>query len=129
MRGDSEKVKKQTKDFTDPIIREVDGCSLGSNGPNPPNAPSVLGAMKALVAEGADSICWICDLQDPQTNEALAELKALLLAKHVKLLVFSYDCEPGEMLQSIIDESGGALEMHKRAGGRSTAKGIKVWRH
>lgn len=108
--------------FRNANFLEVEGCLLepSSNREELPASRrySVMNAMRELVeADKVDSIYWFCDLQDERTDQALAELRALLIepdsGSPTRLYVRSTDDLPGKTLADIIATSGGAFEKRR----------------
>jgi len=67
--------------------------------------------LKLIRSRNIDAIYWVCDLEDEQNPEAVAELKKLLLNRRVRFYVSSYNYRPNDLMRDLIDATGGAFEL------------------
>lgn len=111
------------QNFRGSVFREVKGCDLAATTGRVPgfmtfNDPTAtVAAVKELVEEHrVDAVYWFCDLQDSESDAALKELEELLRIRlpgqqSVRFYVRSLDEKPSKGLGSIIERSGGELEL------------------
>jgi len=67
--------------------------------------------LKLIRSRNIDAIYWVCDLEDEQDPESIAELKKLLLDRRVRFYVSSYHYRPKEALMDLINATGGDFEL------------------
>ena len=106
--------KKIQEKFKKSAFIEVTGCSLyktdGEEIDEAEAMRSTVAAIKFLVnVKGADTIYWFSDLNDPQDEAALEELRFFFYKNLVTFYISSVGHKPSKELKNIIDESGGKV--------------------
>ena len=95
-------------------VHQHAGCAIrkGSILPGDSEGDNLYGIIQKLIkSRKMDAIYWVCDLEDEQDPEAIAELKKLLLENRVRFYVSSYQYRPSLPLMELIQETGGEFEM------------------
>ena len=103
--------KKIQEKFKKSAFIGVTGCSLyktdGEEIDEAEAMRSTVAAIKFLVnVKGADTIYWFSDLNDPQDEAALEELRFFFYKNLVTFYISSVGHKPSKELKNIIHESG-----------------------
>ena len=111
------------RNFRGSVFKEIKGCTLAATNGRDATAivtfydpVAVMVGIKELVTEHKiDALYWFCDLHDQQTDAALDELEKMLTGgfpgRRVRFYVRSVDLKPSKRLATIIDRSGGEVEV------------------
>ncbi|MCM8526846.1 MAG: hypothetical protein NE327_10040 [Lentisphaeraceae bacterium] len=109
------KLRKKIEDkFKKSAFIEVTGCSLSETDGEKIDLEtaklSTVAAIKYLVNEkGVDTIYWFSDLNDPQSEKALEELKFFFYKNLITFYISSVDLKPSDELKDLIEETGGKV--------------------
>ena len=111
MKPRSDSAKNQAMRYKNAIIKTMGSCDILKK---QRNGPAVLDFVEEFGEQGVDAVYWLCDLQDYQSEEGVEILAEMLERYEMKLYISSWDQPPSPRLQTIVQNSGGAVELNGR---------------
>jgi len=94
--------------FADAKYREEQNCMLSTR-PGKFAGGNMRKLRELIEIEECDAVYWFSDFQDRRESQAVTELRAVLLAHHVKLYIRSTERNPRDLMQ-LAEETGGGYK-------------------